>query len=336
MSVTVGSAEPGDAVAELLAAVYADPHDDRPRLVLADYLQEQGDSWGELIALQIAGRGSKRRVQKLAAANRERILGPFAGWARSKGVVIERGFPVEVHLTTLDARRGPHDRDHVAWGTVERLAFSTGSRRWISVLSPHMRALREVRNADDAFLAAAAGFAPGLLLEAVFHRNRVLRRAPHRDRLAGDGLQALLAGAFPRLHTLGLARPFVELGDLEAILASPGGQRLQTLVLDLAPGELVVPLLRYVDRVVVRALGDVVFDARGDTLAIELGEDVARSLGSAIDVVQAFDGGLRRLELCTSPDEPRAIAVLRWAERHGVDVAFLGARARLDLPWIAG
>ncbi len=38
----------------LLAAVYAAPDDDAPRLVYADWLQEQGDPRGELIALQIA------------------------------------------------------------------------------------------------------------------------------------------------------------------------------------------------------------------------------------------------------------------------------------------
>jgi uncharacterized protein (TIGR02996 family) len=37
---------------ELLAAVYAAPDDDGPRLVLADVLLEAGDPWGELIALQ--------------------------------------------------------------------------------------------------------------------------------------------------------------------------------------------------------------------------------------------------------------------------------------------
>lgn len=40
--------------AELYAAVLADPDDDAPRLVYADWLSERGDPWGELIAVQIA------------------------------------------------------------------------------------------------------------------------------------------------------------------------------------------------------------------------------------------------------------------------------------------
>lgn len=38
----------------LLAAIVADPHDDVPRLVLADYLDERGDPLGEFIRLQLA------------------------------------------------------------------------------------------------------------------------------------------------------------------------------------------------------------------------------------------------------------------------------------------
>jgi uncharacterized protein (TIGR02996 family) len=40
--------------APLLADVLARPQDDGPRLVLADWLAEQGDPRGELISLQIA------------------------------------------------------------------------------------------------------------------------------------------------------------------------------------------------------------------------------------------------------------------------------------------
>src|SRR6185503_11788355 len=40
--------------AELFAAIEAAPDDDGPRLVLADWLQQRGDPWGEMIVLSCA------------------------------------------------------------------------------------------------------------------------------------------------------------------------------------------------------------------------------------------------------------------------------------------
>lgn len=45
-----------EAGAALVAALHADPSDDARRLVLADWLQQQGDERGELIALGLADR----------------------------------------------------------------------------------------------------------------------------------------------------------------------------------------------------------------------------------------------------------------------------------------
>src|SRR5206468_162610 len=54
-------AETAAPAERLFAAVAAAPDDDEPRHVLADHLQELGDPRGELIALQLSGKGPKRQ-----------------------------------------------------------------------------------------------------------------------------------------------------------------------------------------------------------------------------------------------------------------------------------
>src|SRR5688572_21891418 len=73
--------------AELYAAVLANPDDDAPRLVYADWLTERGDPWGELIAVQIA-RGHAD-TPALQARERELLA------AVPPGITYRRGF-VEV------------------------------------------------------------------------------------------------------------------------------------------------------------------------------------------------------------------------------------------------
>jgi uncharacterized protein (TIGR02996 family) len=91
-----------------LQAIYADPDDDTPRLIYADWLEEQGDAllaaWAELIRIQVAVAGPgvnrfsrrrrnalARREQALLAAHSAAWLGPWAAapirWA------FRRGFP---------------------------------------------------------------------------------------------------------------------------------------------------------------------------------------------------------------------------------------------------
>jgi uncharacterized protein (TIGR02996 family) len=76
--------------AELLAAIYAAPDDDAPRLVYADWLQDRGDSLGEFIALQLQGI-SNDRTDALQTEHNPRILGSLTKqirWGK-----LARGFP---------------------------------------------------------------------------------------------------------------------------------------------------------------------------------------------------------------------------------------------------
>jgi uncharacterized protein (TIGR02996 family) len=86
----------------LVAAVAADPDDDGPRLVYADWLQQAGDPRGELIAVQCAlARG---HTTALADRERELLAQHEADWLARAGLSIgegqlQRGFIERVDAT---------------------------------------------------------------------------------------------------------------------------------------------------------------------------------------------------------------------------------------------
>lgn len=125
----------------LLAAIYANPDDDGPRMVFADVLVEAGDPYGELIALQLArARGGAIRTK---AENRERSLLREAGTAWTAALVADhasqielaRGFPFRA--STYRATYTPP-----AWATIEELGLATTAT---VVASDQLRALRRLR-----------------------------------------------------------------------------------------------------------------------------------------------------------------------------------------------
>ena len=95
---------------ELLAAIYAAPADDAPRLVFADALTERGDPRGEFITLQLArARGDATPAQQ--ARERELLADATrrAAWALplSMGgeVTFARGFPAGLALSPREAKK---------------------------------------------------------------------------------------------------------------------------------------------------------------------------------------------------------------------------------------
>jgi uncharacterized protein (TIGR02996 family) len=99
----------------LLAAVYANPDDDTPRLVYADWLDEHGDAErAEFIRLQIerarttppgvpAGRSSRKmraeksaREDALLKRHAQAWFQPPAGWTYFQHYTVRRGFPYAV------------------------------------------------------------------------------------------------------------------------------------------------------------------------------------------------------------------------------------------------
>jgi uncharacterized protein (TIGR02996 family) len=90
----------------LLAAIAADPDDDGPRIVYADWLLQAGDPRGELIAIQCAlARG---RTPELVARERSLLERHEAEWLAAAGLVtgesrFVRGFAEKVDTTAVRA-----------------------------------------------------------------------------------------------------------------------------------------------------------------------------------------------------------------------------------------
>jgi uncharacterized protein (TIGR02996 family) len=149
-------------IAALYEAVYANPDDDGPRLVLADALQEAGDPRGEFIALQLArkaaGKTRKgRRESQLLRMNSERPfdgrtyanlrawLGPLIMAVPNKGLVYERGFVAKVqlqhHRESIEPYLGPPE-----WHTVEEVTLGRwkGSLQLLADSLPALRVLGEI------------------------------------------------------------------------------------------------------------------------------------------------------------------------------------------------
>ena len=86
---------------ELMKRVFEAPDDDQPRMVIADWLQQQGDPLGELIAVQleiarldVVPKSLRDREESLLVAFRGRWLGEVVG----VDVTFERGFADTVKL----------------------------------------------------------------------------------------------------------------------------------------------------------------------------------------------------------------------------------------------
>ena len=117
------SARPAD---EMLRQIFEAPNDDAPRQVYADYLLEQGDPRGELIALQTSGRVLVREGE-LVARHAATWLAPLRPIAWTEGTHFERGFPIAITLND------PRNQDalrrvvgHPLWRTVRRLELGPG------------------------------------------------------------------------------------------------------------------------------------------------------------------------------------------------------------------
>jgi uncharacterized protein (TIGR02996 family) len=117
-------AEVGEA---LLAAVYADPDDDAPRAVLADFLAERGDPRGEFIQLQLGLEAAaapdpkrERRAASLLHALRPRWCEDLRG-LRASTARFRRGFVDEGDLHLREGWTGAER----SFATLRRAALET-------------------------------------------------------------------------------------------------------------------------------------------------------------------------------------------------------------------
>lgn len=237
-----GAARP-ETLDALLAAVYASPDADEPRLVYADALQEIGDPRGEFIALQFKrARGEELsreewlREVELAQRHGAAWLGPLAG-VTFPARRWDRGFLVEATLSP----HGPDPQGAVdaavgaaAWSTVRRLGTidqDLGADVRALLGHPTMRGLRSLGAVDLPTAASVARGAPRAL-EAM---QVVMSWAPRRSpRALEDDLGALTeAPALHRLRRLTIRRwddrPIPGARGIGWLLARPIVMRLEEL-----------------------------------------------------------------------------------------------------------
>ncbi|MBL8938072.1 MAG: TIGR02996 domain-containing protein, partial [Archangium sp.] len=140
------SATQSDA-ASLLAAIYANPDDDAPRLVYADWCLERQDPHGEFITLQFKAAKSKEESKREAELQKKHgttWLGALAK-VTLKDVTFRRGFPSKVVARFKGQRDVEQFGDAPAWATIEDLswslpgAWSTDEARWLEYLPKHAR-----------------------------------------------------------------------------------------------------------------------------------------------------------------------------------------------------
>jgi len=248
----------------LFAAVYARPADDGARQVLADALQELGDPRGEFISLQLQSRRTQRgerRMQKLLERHRTEFLrglsaivmpGGDQRWARgflAEATVLLEGLHVELpELATLEQ---------------VDVVFSPATP--LELASPHMRSLREVRQAS---LSA---------VPVLFHAKPPL---PNLEAVALSGPTNLLSWpqatidvlsnstSLPKLSRLTLSTGISNFPQLDWVWNAPLMHRLKTL--EFRGGFAGVALRELLE--IVRALphtaGAVVFHGGGVTLRL--------------------------------------------------------------------
>jgi uncharacterized protein (TIGR02996 family) len=131
---------------DLYREVWAAPHDDGPRQVLADWLTERGDLRGEFIALQLArtarDRTAIRRERALYAEHGRAWLGPLEPVVVSNAFLLfERGF---VHRCEVAWRRLaalPQLMTDPAWSTVREYRLASDGDRLCDAWLDHMVAL---------------------------------------------------------------------------------------------------------------------------------------------------------------------------------------------------
>jgi uncharacterized protein (TIGR02996 family) len=140
----------------LLADVYASPTEDGPRLVLADFLLEQGDPRGELIVLQCKrsqgglDAASAAREALLLKKHGKKWLGPLAAlvvWNKNAQTRFERGFLAVADLMFSARLKIYSVVDDPSWATVEHIP----SLAVYSALEAHapLRGLRKLELLDQ-------------------------------------------------------------------------------------------------------------------------------------------------------------------------------------------
>lgn len=215
---------------ELLELVWANPTDSGVRAVYGDWLVEQGDPRGELIALQLAPPTEKspRRIQLLIEKHWKQWLGPLADWFRV-APRFELGFPV-----TGTVGEPSHDdgRERLVpllerpeWSTFRELAMPWELVPPAEVVTlPRFKALIGLHELEPQFIPALAATKPAVTTLAFGYGDE------------DDVLPKRTWDSFAHLERIDCS-PLT----LGAVLSGFGKRPLKTLELDLSGGWLQEP-----------------------------------------------------------------------------------------------
>lgn len=229
----------------LLAAIYANPDDDGPRLVFADTLTERGDERGEFISLQVrraAGQGSLETLAREQALYRDHLR--VAAWnlPLSSGgeCFVHRGFPSIVRVSSRSTKAiigSP------AWATVESMLLPHGvSAKQLNALVDHPVMLRVRRVATlDRETRLKLGSAPraswsdvsfSFTHEESFSSAALATQFPELKALSvmvsGGALVGDAFTHFPKLESLSLSY-FQQALSLDWLLNLPPLERLSVM-----------------------------------------------------------------------------------------------------------
>jgi uncharacterized protein (TIGR02996 family) len=215
---------------ELLELVWANPTDSGVRAVYGDWLVEQGDPRGELIALQLAPPTEKspRRIELLIEKHWKQWLGPLADWFKV-APRFELGFPV-----TGTVGEPSHDdgRDRLApllarpeWSTFRELTMPWELVPPAEVVTlPRFKALIGLHHLEPHFIPALAAVKPGVTTLAFGFGED------------DEVLPKKTWDAFMQLERIDCSPQ-----TLGAVLSGFGSRTLKTLELDLSGGWLSEP-----------------------------------------------------------------------------------------------
>jgi len=189
--------EPARAIAELFAAVWANPDDDATKLVLADALIAIGDPRGELIQLQFASRQDESGAMRLLQRHGLTWLGALRG--KVVPLAYEKGFLASCIVIEPD----PAPRE---WTTVHTVQLQEVSHLAMLDALPRVRAVIEL---EPEILAALLGRpAAGRLVSlgatdahALFSHHAALDALPALGEVTAP-LHRLRRGADGRLSAL--------------------------------------------------------------------------------------------------------------------------------------
>lgn len=224
---------------ELIAAIRAQPGEDGPRHVYADWLLARGDPFGNVLAAALAG-----QPHEFSDEQELRQLGSLGGVASMVG--FERGFPAVIGLWQ-NKRQLPKSVGQPEWATVHELRVGP----WFHTDPPTQRVLKRLAvHPIMRSLRAVSGPSPEIMTELIEawgpERSakiqqwgaRGLNRSSDVDTLLGlfdslPGLEGLDLGASRLLNAENLTRIAAQLNTL--MCGAPLELRAALDLLDASP-----------------------------------------------------------------------------------------------------